>query len=152
MVTQKIVDVFADVEKFHEKYNLAYDGKPRFLPEELRRFRQDFMNEELDEYLTHDAQAFRAMAEGDNAEFVHQMAMMLDSLMDLVYITIGTGYMHGYDMREAWARIHRANMAKVRAEVSSDSKRGSTWDVVKPPGWEPPSSSRRCRSSCCDGW
>lgn len=39
---------------------------------------------------------------------------------------------------ELWDDVQRANMSKVRAEKASDSKRGSTWDVVKPAGWVPP--------------
>ena len=38
-----------------------------------------------------------------------------------------------------WDEVQRANMAKVRAaEDGSDSKRGSSWDVVKPDGWRDP--------------
>lgn len=37
-----------------------------------------------------------------------------------------------------WDDVQRANMSKERALKASDSKRGSTWDVVKPKGWIPP--------------
>lgn len=39
---------------------------------------------------------------------------------------------------ELWADVQRANMSKERAQKASDSKRGSTWDVVKPQGWVGP--------------
>lgn len=39
---------------------------------------------------------------------------------------------------ELWADVQRANMSKERALKASDSKRGSTWDVVKPTGWVGP--------------
>lgn len=39
---------------------------------------------------------------------------------------------------ELWTDVQRANMSKVRAEKASDSKRGSQWDVIKPPGWQAP--------------
>jgi len=39
---------------------------------------------------------------------------------------------------DMWSDVQRANMSKTRAEKASDSKRGSKWDVVKPPGWVPP--------------
>ncbi len=41
---------------------------------------------------------------------------------------------------EMWADVQRANMSKVRAERPSDSKRGSTWDVIKPVGWVAPNT------------
>lgn len=39
---------------------------------------------------------------------------------------------------ELWADVQRANMSKERALRESDSKRGSTYDVIKPAGWIPP--------------
>lgn len=39
---------------------------------------------------------------------------------------------------EMWDDVQRANMAKERVLKAEDSKRGSTWDVRKPPGWVGP--------------
>lgn len=39
---------------------------------------------------------------------------------------------------ELWDDVQKCNLSKVRATKSSDSKRGSTFDVVKPAGWKPP--------------
>lgn len=39
---------------------------------------------------------------------------------------------------ELWVDVQRANMSKERALKAGDSKRGSTWDVIKPEGWVPP--------------
>jgi predicted HAD superfamily Cof-like phosphohydrolase len=39
---------------------------------------------------------------------------------------------------ELWADVQRANMSKERALREADSKRGSTYDVIKPAGWVPP--------------
>lgn len=47
----------------------------------------------------------------------------------------------GLDFNEAWSRVQRANMAKVRTARPEDSKRGSGFDVVKPPGWTAPDHS-----------
>lgn len=46
---------------------------------------------------------------------------------------------YNFPFVEAWRRVQLANMSKVRATSADQSKRGSTFDVVKPPGWEPPS-------------
>lgn len=138
-------DPVKDIREFHEKFMLNYDGRPAPLEPELLEFRARFMQEELDEYniagsklqlLLHNREAW---GEIDNAEIAHLLELQLDALVDLVYVVLGTSYLHGFDFKEAWRRVHDANMQKVRAERASDSKRGSTYDVVKPDGWEPPS-------------
>ena len=116
-----MTDLMRDIQEFHEKFGLEYNGPPRNLPSDLEQFRTDFMREELAEYQT-----------------THMKAKKLDALVDLVYVAIGTAYLHGFDFNEAWRRVHEANMKKVRAKRADQSKRGSTYDVVKPPGWQPP--------------
>lgn len=117
-------DPVADVAAFHSKFGLKYDGGPRLMPDEIAAFRGDFMWEELEEY-------FEARDDGDQAK-------MLDALVDLTYVVLGNAYLQGYDFREAWRRVHAANMAKVRAASAAESKRGNAHDVVKPPGWVAP--------------
>jgi len=60
------------------------------------------------------------------------------SLRDMHRTIIDHSFLCGLDFVEAWERVHRANMSKVRAEKTGDSKRGSTFDVVKPSGWTAP--------------
>lgn len=135
-------DLVGDVEAFASKYKVSYDGKPRVLPLELAEFRREFLVEESREYS--DATFFgqRALSgEPSNGLVADALADMLDALVDAVYVAVGSAGMHGFDFREAWRRVHAANMAKVRAERASDSKRGTLWDVVKPPGWTPPDHS-----------
>lgn len=116
------MDLMKDIRDFHEKFEIDYEGPPRFLPDDLAGFRVKFLTEELN-------------------EFIHseQLETDLDALVDLVYVALGTAYLQGFDFNEAWRRVHEANMKKVRALSPADSKRGSTWDVVKPEGWQPPS-------------
>jgi len=82
------------------------------------------MNEEWQEYC--------------DAHVVDDLEGMLDALVDLTYVVLGTAYLHGFDFNEAFRRVHEANMKKVRAEAKTDSKRGTAYDVVKPEGWTPP--------------
>ena len=128
-------DFVADIKEFHEKFGLEYQGKPRLLIEEMKKFRLLFLKEELLEY----ERAFSGVDFADYADVTHCLEHALDSLVDLVYVAIGTAYLHGFDFREAWRRVHEANMKKERAVHIADSKRGSMFDVVKPKGWEPPS-------------
>lgn len=113
-----------DIEAFHIKYQLQYKDRPRFLPEELSKFRAKFIEEELDEYI-----------------LATTLEDKFDALIDLVYVALGTAYLHGFDFEEGWKRVHAANMAKVRAQMADESKRGTKFDVVKPEGWTPPDLS-----------
>lgn len=132
---------FADVQDFHEKYQLEYDGPPRELDVDLGDFRLKFMVEELAEYAgLSDAdremvQAIFTKRSGEQPPLVDK----LDALVDLEYVVLGTAYLHGFPHDEAWRRVQEANMAKKKAEPDgSDSRRGSPHDVVKPPGWTAP--------------
>lgn len=113
-------DVVGDVEDFHVKFGLAYRGPPRQLSRALSDFRTKFMLEELEEY-----------------DRPQEPAGKLDALVDLVYVALGTAYLHGFNFREAWRRVHAANMRKVRGP----SMRSQEYDVVKPPGWVHPDLS-----------
>jgi predicted HAD superfamily Cof-like phosphohydrolase len=63
---------------------------------------------------------------------------VLDGLVDLVYVALGTALNFGLDFDEAWDRVQQANMEKVAVRATSSEGRHKT-DVVKPRGWEPPS-------------
>lgn len=122
---------FEDVGEFHEKFDLPFvrevmleSPRPSW-DHELLEFRTKFMQEELDEFT--------------EAVEDHDHAKAFDALLDLVYVAMGTAHIQGYPWQAGWSEVQRANMKKVRAAADgSDSKRGSKWDVVKPPGWEPP--------------
>lgn len=76
---------------------------------------------------------------GGNQEENYRKAT--DALMQLHRTIVDHAFMCGLNFIEAWQRVHNANMTKRRAEKTSDSKRGSTVDVVKPEGWVPPDLS-----------
>lgn len=118
---------FSDVGEFHQKFGLHHfvQGPVPEIDPDLMEFRIKFMQEELDEFK-------EGVEEGDHAK-------MFDALIDLVYVALGTAHFQGYPWQHGWDRVQAANMAKVRAKADgSDSKRGSAFDVVKPPGWTPP--------------
>ncbi len=124
-----------DIKEFSEKFALTYDGPPRELPTGLSKFRKEFLEEEVEEY---SRATMLPYYEETPEQRTDRLADQLDALVDLVYVALGTAYLHGFNFGEAWRRVHEANMKKVRVEVKEDSKRGSTYDVVKPEGWTPP--------------
>lgn len=120
---------FDDVGNFHEKFGLrsvTHNGPNPDMPElGLVEFRIAFLTEELKEFT--------------DAYDEENMAGMADALIDLVYVAMGTAHLMGLPWQELWDEVQQANMAKVRAAADgSNSLRGSPFDVVKPPGWEPP--------------
>lgn len=132
-------NLFLDIAEFHTKFGLEYNGGPRDLPQELQEFRTQFMEEELEEYRDALAALGTARAAGNEEAMRYARMKAFDALVDLAYVTLGTAYLHGFRFNEGWRRVHKANMAKVRARPDGvDSKRGSHFDVVKPEGWEAP--------------
>ena len=142
------MSMFDDIKAFHEKFDLKYNGAPRWLPQDLDHFRTGFLAEELAEYTTDDktvqADIIRNVKRGTvirPSDTPPSLEKQLDALVDLVYVALGTAYLHGFDFDEAWRRVHAANMKKIRATLSEQSARGSIHDVVKPPGWTAPNLS-----------
>lgn len=126
---------------FHVKFGLEYTGLPRLLPGDLQDFRERFLGEEVTEYIEGRRVADDGIRTNNPAMVRDGLAQMLDGLVDLVYVALGTAYLHGFDFDEAWRRVHGANMEKVRATSPLQSKRGSTFDVVKPQDWVAPDLS-----------
>jgi len=120
----KNFDAFDCVSRFHEKFGLEYSDAPRKLPKPLETLKLKHLHEELVEY--------------KEATEKERLVDQLDALVDLVYVALGTAYLHGFDFNEAFRRVHAANMKKTRAVSSKESKRGSRYDVVKPPNWKAP--------------
>lgn len=115
-----MIDMITAVGVFHSKFKIDYTGPPRILPEDMAYDRINFMNEELDEYV-------KASAENNKEE-------MLDAIIDLIYVCVGTGILHGFDLDEAFRRVHMANIKKEAVPNLANGKMG----IIKPEGWKPP--------------
>lgn len=121
------VDWVADLEALHKKFG----NLPAIVaawPENVRRefweFRLDFLGEEL--------------AETENAE---TPAAAVDGFIDLCVVAIGTLHAFGVDAREAWRRVHVANMAKTPGANPNRPNPFGLPDLVKPAGWVGPDHS-----------
>lgn len=145
---------YNDIVDFHTKFELHYEESPRELPEDIALFRIGFMIEEVAEYaqasgFTNIARALNDLHEHikSNSRWivgrneVRDIEKQFDSLIDLVYVALGSSHQHGFRFNEGWNRVHAANMAKIRVENVDDSTRKSKYDVVKPRGWKPPDLS-----------
>jgi|TARA_B100000035_G_scaffold136858_1_gene116639 predicted HAD superfamily Cof-like phosphohydrolase len=124
-------DWVKDIHEMHEKYGVGeWMGhrelnNDRELLQQFLDFRIKFLKEELDE-------TAKAVQEKDPEEIV-------DGLIDLCVVAIGTLDAFGVDAHKAWDEVLKANMAK---EVGVKEERPNPLglpDLVKPEGWEAPS-------------
>lgn len=112
-----------DIADMHGKFGV--NEKVRNFDTEKARafleFRIKFLQEELDE-----------MKNAQNADDV------VDALIDLCVVAIGTLDAFDIDAHEAWNRVHQANMAKeVGVKASRPNPLGLP-DLIKPEGWTAP--------------
>lgn len=120
-------DWVKDIHDMQTKYGTR-DWVKNADKEQLKRFlefRIDFLREELDETET-------ALISIDSEEIV-------DGLIDLCVVAIGTLDAFGVDPYKAWDSVLKANMMK---EVGVKEGRPNPLglpDLVKPENWEPPS-------------
>lgn len=139
-----VFDPLRDIAEFLERFDLPALHPMGALDKETERLRTKLLFEEVTEWHNHQQAAYdettRPMMDRDVADYTFHLEEALDGLVDLAYVLFGTVHLHGFGpvFEEAWRRVHLANMQKVRAELDSDSKRGSSLDVVKPAGWEKP--------------
>lgn len=117
----------SDIAEMHTKFGVN-EAVEKLTPEVLKeylKFRADFLQEELDELN-------KAMVE-KNADDV------VDALLDLCVVAIGTLDAFKVDADLGWHRIKEKNMQK---EPGSNPNRPNKYglpDMVKPQGWTPPS-------------
>jgi predicted HAD superfamily Cof-like phosphohydrolase len=120
-------DWVTDISKMHDKYGVKEWAKnnPEKLAEYLS-FRLNFLQEELDETRA------AGIIDRDPEEIV-------DGLIDLCVVAIGTLDAFGVDAHRAWDAVLEANMAK---EVGVKAERPNPLglpDLIKPEGWTAPS-------------
>ena len=124
-------DWVKDINEMQYKYGVhkwIHDNRDN--KENLRRyleFRIDFLREELDE-------TEAALVSMDSEEIV-------DGLIDLCVVAIGTLDAFGVDPYKAWDEILKANLAK---EVGVKPERPNPMglpDLIKPEDWEGPDHS-----------
>ena len=115
-----------DIEEMHEKYQVHdwVKNNPEKL-EQLLHFRIAFLQEEYNE-------TFKAAGEKDPEEIV-------DGLIDLCVVAIGTLDAMGVDPYKAWDEVHKANMAKEVGVKESRPNPLGLPDLIKPEGWQAPS-------------
>ena len=115
-----------DINKMHEKYGLhEWVKNNQHQLKHFLDFRLRFLYEEANE-------TSLAVGARDAEEIV-------DGLIDICVVAIGTLDAFGVDANKAWDRVYKANMRK---EVGTKDSRPNPLglpDLVKPKGWRNPS-------------
>jgi hypothetical protein len=118
-------DWVKDIAEMHAKFGVN-EAVKKMDKEKLLAylcFRVNFLQEELDEIKK------ATPDEGDE---------IVDGLIDLCVVAIGTLDAYGVDAYAAWDRVHAANIAKeVGIKKERPNKLGLP-DLVKGPSWVPP--------------
>lgn len=127
-------DIVNDIVTMHQKFkvngwvdNRVYNKEWKLL-EDFLRFRLNMLEEEFNE-------TFDATYRAKNAEEV------VDGLIDMIVIAVGTLDAFGIDIKEAWDEVHRANISK---EVGIKPQRPNPLglpDLIKPEDWKGPNHS-----------
>lgn len=113
-----------DNNDMHDKFGF-HEAIAQMDSEKLRKmlaFRLRFLQEELDE--------------AKNAQSAEDI---VDAMIDLCVVAIGTLDAYNVDSQEAWNRVHEANMAKERGIKPERPNPLGLPDLIKPEGWVAPS-------------
>jgi predicted HAD superfamily Cof-like phosphohydrolase len=123
------------VREFHTAFGLDVRPRPTEITPEHAAHRQELLAEEV-------AEVAEASAAGHLDHLAHELA-------DVVYVAYGTALVHGIDLDEVIAAIHRANMSKLgpdgRPTLRADGKvlKGEHYRapdvaaVLRDQGWAP---------------
>ena len=122
-----MTDWVKDMYDMHEKYGVhtAIMNMNKETLKQFLQFRINFLQEELDEL----------KANTNNPEEI------VDALIDLCVVAIGTLDAFNIDSHKAWKEVFRANMEKkVGIKATRPNPLGLP-DLIKPEGWKGPDHS-----------
>ena len=121
-----------DIHDMHTKYGVRdwvkkqVEEKNSGKLQQFLDFRMDFIEEEFNETLK------AAALDNDPEEVV-------DGLIDIIVVALGTLDAFGVDAQKAWDEVHNANMAKEPGVKPERPNPLGLPDLIKPEGWTAPS-------------
>ena len=119
----------SDIRSMHDRFGVTdwIDDSTPGQRKELMKLRMRMLAEEFNETL-------QAYLQGDSEE-------VIDGLIDLCVISIGTLDIAGVDVNAAWNEVYVANMAKERGVKPGRPNPLGLPDLIKPDGWVGPDHS-----------
>lgn len=122
--------MFEDIQLMHAHYGITKFIKSADIQTKKHYldFRLGFIKEEYTELV----KAYQAKNSNE----------LVDALIDILVVTIGTLDTLGIDIDKAWDDVYKANMSKVIGENKKRTyKMEGLPDLVKPEGWTAPDHS-----------
>lgn len=107
------------VRRFHEDFGSPVADTPRMLTPDRVLAREDWMREEIREFVE-----------------AKDLCEQADAMIDLIYFALGTMVEMGVEPDELFEIVHGANMAKKWPD--GKVHRNEMSKVIKPAGWEDP--------------
>lgn len=132
-----------DIRDMHTKFGVreVVQNFDREKALKFLKFRLDFLQEELNEahaaydVLNADTGGLQEDAKTKYADDI------VDAMIDLCVVAIGTLDAFGVDAQESWDRVHNANMQKEPGIKASRPNPLGLPDLIKPEGWVAPTHS-----------
>ena len=110
-----------DIKEMHNKFQVTEfinnNSDNKLLLQKFLKFRLDFIKEELDETF--------------DAYFNRNDVEVLDGLIDILVVTLGTLDVFKCDTPKAWENIHKSNMSKTPGVNLTRPNNFSLPDMVK---------------------
>ena len=115
-----------DIKDLNDRFNITNTVRNMdpILKKEYLDFRINFLKEELSELQT--------------ARDINNADGIVDALIDLVVVALGTLESFDININKAWTRVHFANMLKEKGINNTRDNKFNLPDLVKPESWKEP--------------
>ena len=124
-----------DVKQFMTACDQAVRDEPTVITDQEKWERFAMLNEEFSEHKKALADLKKAVEYHNASATKDAMTDLADSLVDIVYIAIGTAHAYGFDFDELWRLVHENNLTKRDPDTGKVVKVNGK--VVKPEGFIP---------------
>jgi predicted HAD superfamily Cof-like phosphohydrolase len=136
----KNVDMVNDIHEMHTKFGVR-EVIQTFDKDKLQtflKFRLDFLREELVEAYVAAGYKVEFNASKQSEASIEDAEDVVDAMIDLMVVAEGTLDAFNVDSNLAWERVHDKNMQKEPGVKPGRPNPLGLPDLIKPPGWTPP--------------
>lgn len=124
-----------DVADFMRSCDQPVRDQPTVVSDQERWERFSMLTEEFSEHKKALKDLKRAVEYHSKSGTKDAMTELADSLVDMVYIIIGTAHAYGFDFDKLWRLVHENNISKIDPETGLVLKVNGK--VQKPEGFVP---------------
>ena len=125
----------SDVKAFMLACDQPVRDQPTVVSDQEKWERFSMLTEEFSEHKKALKDLKRAVEYHSKSGTKDAMTELADSLVDMVYIIIGTAHAYGFDFDELWRLVHENNISKIDPETGLVLKVNGK--VQKPEGFVP---------------